>query len=137
MDNTTPTADITALVLRFLDSATSDVDLWLALIHEDCVIEFPYGESAGLPQRVTGKEAIKNSTEHFLKTVPGIRFNNPVVFPSLDPHMAFAKYDVSVSVPATGKIYRQSYITIFKEADMKIISMVEYYDPVKFNTAFN
>ncbi|MFC3562839.1 nuclear transport factor 2 family protein [Pedobacter jamesrossensis] len=128
--------DISPLVIRYLETATTDIDQWIDLLHDDIVIEFPYGESAGLLPQLSGKETIKKSTEMFLESVPGIRFNNAVVSPSLNPDEAFATYEVDVKVPSTGRNYKQRYIAAFTRKDGKIIKMVEYYDPTNFNAAF-
>ncbi|QTE38552.1 nuclear transport factor 2 family protein [Mucilaginibacter gossypii] len=136
-DNGTRTADISSLVLKFLDTATRDPAEWLNLLHDDAVLVFPYAESAGLPVVVAGKDVIKKATASFLQMVPGIRFNNPVVYPTLDPHKAFATYEACVTVAATGGEYEQNYITMFTEQAGKIIEMYEYYDPVKLNAAFS
>ena len=127
---------IVSLVLQYLDFATQNPEKWLNLLHNNIVLEFPYAESAGLPRFLAGKEMIQKSTADFLGMVPGIRFNNPEVFPGLNPHQAFATYGVKVLVPATNKTYEQQYIAVFTEQDGQIVHMTEYYDPTKLNAAF-
>lgn len=128
--------NMVSLVQRYLETATQDMEQWLEILHEDVVIEFPFAKSAGLSERITGKEFIKTSTQSFLSSVPGIRFNNPVIYPSADANQAFATYDVEVLVPSTNRIYKQTYISEFIQKDGKIIKMAEYYDPTKIVEAF-
>lgn len=125
-----------SLVKQYLETATQDMDKWLELLHDDVVIEFPFAKSAGLAERITGKEFIKTSTQGFLSSVPGISFNNPVVYPSEDSNQAFATYEVEVLVPSTKKLYKQRYIAEFIQKEGKIIKMTEYYDPSKIVEAF-
>lgn len=125
------------LVVNYLKTATKNIDKWLELLDEDILIEFPYASSAGLTQKLEGKKQVKTSTEEFLSMVPGISFNNITVYPGLDPNKAFATYEVNVRVASTGKDYVQTYIADFTQANGKIVRMVEYYDPSKFQEAFN
>jgi ketosteroid isomerase-like protein len=124
-------SDITRIVLDHLALATQDFPRWLDLLDEDIVIEFPYGESAGNAPRLAGKAAIAEAINAFFVRVPGIRFNNPVVYPSADPDEAFATYDVKVPVPENGRVYRQQYIGHFRQRAGKLVYLSEYFDPTR------
>lgn len=129
--------DNSALVLQYLEIATKDINQWLELLHDDIIIEFPYAESLGAPSKIQGKDVIKASIGDFLSQVPGLEFLNPKVFQTTDPNILFATYNAEVKVAATGKIYKQKYISHFTLADGKITYMAEYYDPAKLKEAFN
>lgn len=128
--------DGSALVLKYLETATKDLEKWTELLHDDIIIEFPYAGSVGWPEKIQGKEVIKASIGEFLSQVPGLEFKNPQVFQTTDPNVLFATYDTEVKVSATGKTYKQKYISYFGLADGKIKNMAEYYDPEKIKEAF-
>ncbi|MFH7018644.1 nuclear transport factor 2 family protein [Flavobacterium sp. FlaQc-47] len=125
-----------SLVLQYLATATKNIDQSLDLLHQDIIIEYPYAESAGLPIKIQGENIIKDSIGEFLAQVPGLEFKNPMIYETTDPDILFATYEAEVKVTATGKIYRQKYISNFGFNDGKIIYMAEYYDPAKLKEAF-
>lgn len=129
--------DISKLILNHLEYATQDFQKWLDLLDDQIIIEFPFGEAAGNPSSMEGKELIEKSIKEFLDSVPGIRFKNPVIYLGADPDEAFAKYEVEVDVPATGKVYKQKYIAHFRQQKGKLIYLSEYFDPTKVLEAFN
>ena len=129
-------SDIKTLVLNHLELATQDFPRWLDLLDDKMVIEFPYGESAGNPPRLQGKAEITKTITAFFDRVPGIRFNNPVIYPSADPNEAFATYEVQINVPENGRIYQQKYIGHFRQRGGKLIYLSEYFDPTKTIEAF-
>jgi ketosteroid isomerase-like protein len=60
-----------------------------------------------------------------------------VIYPGLDPDIAFATYDVEVKVYQTGRLYKQKYIGHFRQREGKLIYLAEYYDPTKTREAFS
>jgi ketosteroid isomerase-like protein len=129
-------SDIKSVVLNHLERSTQDFSSWLDLLHDDIVIEFPYGESAGNPPRLKGKAVIAETITAFFNRVPEIRFNNPTVYLCVDPDEAFATYEVEVKVPDNGRIYKQKYIGHFRQSEGKLVYLSEYYDPTKTISAF-
>lgn len=127
---------ITSIVLSHLELSTQDFPRWLDLLHDDIVIEFPYGESAGNPPRLEGKAKIAETITAFFIRVPGIRFNNPVVYLCVNPDEAFATYEAEVLIPENGRIYKQHYIGHFRQYEGKLIYLSEYFDPTKTIAAF-
>ena len=124
-------SDIKNLVLDHLELSTQDFPRWLNLLDDAIVIEFPYGESAGNAPRLAGKAAIAEAISAFFVRVPGIRFNNPVIYPNADPDEAFATYAVEVPVPENGRVNRQKYIGHFRQRAGKLVYPSEYCDPTR------
>jgi ketosteroid isomerase-like protein len=120
------------LVLEHLELATQDFSRWLDLLDDNIVINFPYGESAGLSSRLEGKPAVAEAIQMFLARVPSIRFNHPVIHLAVDSDEAFATYEVDVAVPENGRSYHQKYISHIRQRNGKIITITEYYDPTKY-----
>ncbi|GAB2590880.1 hypothetical protein GCM10027190_44380 [Spirosoma areae] len=129
-------SDIESVVLNHLEFSTQDFPRWLDLLHDNIVIEFPYGEAAGNPPRLEGKAIIAETIKAFFVRVPGIRFTNPVVYRCVDPCEAFATYETKVNVPENGRIYQQNYIGHFRQHEGKLIFLSEYFDPTKTMAAF-
>lgn len=128
---------IRELILNHLEYATQDFPKWLDLLHDQIVIEFPFGEAAGNPPALEGKKLIEKHVKGFLDQVPGFRFKNPTIYLGADPDEAFAKYEAEVEVTATGKVYKQKFISHFRQQQGKLIYLSEYFDPTKAIEAFS
>ncbi len=129
-------SELEKLFRDYLALGTTDMDAFLALMHDDIVIEFPYGASAGLSPKLQGREEIRKGLGGFLASVPSIRFLDIVVHATSDPDEAFAVYRAEAVVPATGKTYRQNYIAQLRRRDGKVAHFREWFDPVRLITAF-
>ena len=130
-------SDIEQLIRSHLELVTQDFPCWLELLDDEIVIEFPYGESAGNPARMGGKDEITEVITTFLARVPELRFRHPVIYLCADPDEAFATYDVEVNVPENNRVYRQNYISYFRQRSGKLVYLAEYFDPIKTRAAFN
>ena len=95
---------------------------------------FPTGKRSGI-HPIWKAITVENITAFFVR-VPGIRFNNPVVYLCVDPDEAFATYEAEVMVPENGRIYQQRYIGHFRQSEGKLIYLSEYFDPTKTIAAF-
>ncbi len=130
-------SDIEKLIRNHLEFVTQDFPRWLELLDDEIVIEFPYGESAGNPARMEGKTEITEVITAFLARVPELRFRHPVIYPCANPDEAFATYDVEAHVPENNRVYRQNYISYFRQRAGKLVYLSEYFDPVKTKAAFS
>ena len=74
-----------------------------ALFAPDGVIELPTVHA-----RAQGPAAIEQFLKGLLRKVPDFRFENVHIFIET-PEQAFGEYSVRVNVPATGKLYEQTY----------------------------
>jgi ketosteroid isomerase-like protein len=103
---------------------------WWDLMHEDIVLEFPYGPSIGAPERIAGKEAAAGYCKALQARAGKLRFSPLEVTGTTDPNVFFSEYE-SDRVTPNGSKYRQVYIQKTIVKDGKIIRMREFWDPKK------
>jgi uncharacterized protein len=126
-------AQLNSLIQDYLGTVTVDFDAWLNLLHDDVVFEMPYGPSAGIYGRLVGKSEIAKAIKPFLASVPALEFKNVEIHLTQNPDEAYATFEADAPVPATGKQYTQSYISLFRRRDDKVVFMREYFDPTQLN----
>jgi ketosteroid isomerase-like protein len=102
-----------------------------ALFAEDGVLELPTANA-----RAQGPAAIQKFLTGFLGMVPGFKFHNIRVLIET-PDQAFGEYDVEVLVPATGKLYKQSYAGRLVAENGKIKLLREALDTLAASRAFS
>ena len=110
-----------------------DMDGWYDNLHDDVVMEFPFGPTIGLPGRVEGKEACAGL---FAAVAAGVQvqFSNIVVSPMADPNRVLVEY-TGYSEP-NGVVYNQTYITVQEYREGKLILYREYMDTAVVVNAF-
>lgn len=95
-----------------------------ALFAEDGVLELP---TLGAGARAVGPAAIAAFIGGLLKKVPEFRFKDVRLF--IDHgDQAFGEYSVEAVVPATGKLYKQTYAGVLLAKDGKIQLLREALD---------
>ena len=64
---------------------------WYDNLHDDIVLEFPFGASVGMPTRIEGKAA---ASALFAATVTAVevQFHDVVIYPTLEPYRGSAGY---------------------------------------------
>jgi ketosteroid isomerase-like protein len=129
-------SELEKLFRDYLALGTTDMEAFLGLMHDEIVIEFPYGTSAGLKPRLAGRDEIRQGLSGFLASVPSLRFLDVVVHQTADPDQAFAIYRADATVLSTGKPYRQDYVAQLRRRDGKVVYFREWFDPVRLLTAF-
>jgi ketosteroid isomerase-like protein len=122
------------LFQMYLESIQNPHDA-AALFAQDGALEIPYLHSLGITSRVQGPEEIEAFIASLLSKVPTFKFHR-VRFLIDTPDQAFAEYDVEALVPATGRIYRQSYAGRLVALDGKIQLLRESLDTVAAAAAF-
>jgi len=103
---------------------------WWDLLHEDIVLEFPYGPSIGAPERIAGKEAATAYCRSLSARAGKLRFRQLEITATADPSVFFSEYESERVTPA-GVRYEQVYINKLKVKDDKVIAMREFWDPKK------
>ncbi|MFJ3486858.1 nuclear transport factor 2 family protein [Pseudomonas sp. NPDC090202] len=106
-----------------------------ALFAADGVLELPYLQTLGIPHRAEGPAQIEQFIRGLLAKVPDFKFRC-VRFYIDTPDQAFAEYDVEALVPATGRVYKQSYAGRLVARDGKIQLLRESLDTVAAQRAF-
>ncbi|MFS2155877.1 nuclear transport factor 2 family protein [Pseudomonas sp. Pseusp122] len=122
------------LLQMYLESIQNPRDA-AALFAENGALEIPYLQSLGITSRVQGPQEIEAFISSLLAKVPGFKFKR-VRFLIDTPDQVFAEYDVEALVPATGRIYRQSYAGRLVAHDGKIQLLRESLDTIAAANAF-
>jgi uncharacterized protein len=111
------------------------MDNWFPLLHDDLVLEFPYAHSVQMPERVAGKKAAVEYLSGVMKHFTGLTFKDVVVSPMADPSTVIVEYAGGCRL-ATGKDYKQVYITVQKFRDGKMILFREFWNPMEVVESF-
>lgn len=102
-----------------------------ALFADDGVLELPTVNA-----RAQGPAAIETFLQGLLRRVPDFRFRDVHVWIET-PERVFAEYRVEVLVPATGKIYKQTYAGLLIAEGGKIKLLREALDTLAASKAFH
>lgn len=110
-----------------------DMEGWYDHLHDDIVMEFPFGPSVGMPSRVEGKMAC---SAVFAAVVEGVQvqFDNIRVSPLAEPDRFMVEY-TGYSEPG-GKIYDQTYLSVQQYRDGKMILFREYWNALVVKETF-
>lgn len=122
------------LFQQYLDTI-QDPRTAAALFADDGALEIPYLKSLSIPDRAQGPQQIEAFIAALLAKVPDFKFRC-IRFLIDTPDQAFAEYDVEAPVPATGRIYQQSYAGRLVARDGKIQLLRESMNTVAAATAF-
>ena len=122
-----------ALATNLMERFSRDMDGWYDQLHDDIIMEFPFGPSVGMPSRVAGKQACSGLFQSVVEGVQ-VQFSNIRVTPLLDPNRLIVEY-TGYSEPG-GKIYDQTYICIQEFRDGKMILFREYWNALVVRDTF-
>lgn len=115
----------------FLDAlAISDADAIAGMWTDDACLEFPFAPG-GFPKSVKGQPAIETYFRDALEVVTPIAYPNRVVTPLADPNACVIEFDSQLTVGDDPTVQENSYITIIRIRDGKIVLFKEHYDSVK------
>ena len=122
-----------ALATRIMNDFGRNMDGWYDHLHDDIVMEFPFGASVGMPTRVEGKAA---ASALFGAVVAGVQvqFRDIVIHPMLDPGHFTVEYR-GYSEP-NGKVYDQTYISLLEFRDGKMSLFKEYWNAMVVDRTF-
>jgi len=122
-----------ALATKIMNDFCRNMDGWYDHLHDDIVMEFPFGASVGMPTRVEGKAA---ASALFAAVVAGVQvqFRDIAIHPMLDPARFTIEYR-GYSEP-NGKVYDQTYVSILEFRDGKMIGFKEYWNAIVVDRTF-
>ncbi|MES2492612.1 MAG: nuclear transport factor 2 family protein [Pseudomonadota bacterium] len=106
---------------------------WVARLHPDIVMEFPFGAAVGLPGQVIGKEHCVGLFQ-LVATKLGLTFSNIEILGMADPDMVLALYSGEGAFDGTP--YRQKYITMLRFQDGQLVLYREFVDTQVVAEAF-
>lgn len=122
-----------ALATELMERFGRDMDGWYDNLHDDIVMEFPFGPSVGMPARVEGKAACAGVFALVCQAIQ-VQFSNIVVSPLADPNRLIVEY-TGYSEPG-GKTYGQTYISVQEFRDGKMILFREYWNALVVDRTF-
>jgi ketosteroid isomerase-like protein len=123
------------LVRRHIETLVADNTQWQTLLADRIVWELPYAPSLGHPGRLEGRDAVIRHANWFLQTVTDFRFFDLRVYAFADPDGALAEVKAEGTIKPTGRRYVQDYVVLLGSSNGKIVSLREYFDPVRASKA--
>ena len=102
-----------------------DMEGWYDNLHDDIVMEFPFGASVGMPERVEGKEACSAVFAMVCELVK-VQFFNIRIHEMADPDQLIVEYE-GHGDPEPGA-YDQKYICVQAYKDGKLILFREHWN---------
>jgi uncharacterized protein len=110
-------------------TAAGRVDEWAALFAPDAVLEFPFAP-AGVPRRVTGRDALVAHMSNFPETFD-VEFVDLVFHQTVDPSLVIAEFRATGTARPTGKPYEQTCISVVRTDDDALIThYLDYWNPL-------
>ena len=106
------------------------------LMHEDIVLEFPYGASLGAPERIVGKAAATSYVKALLDRAGALKFKDIDIVDTTDPTLFVCEYNAN-RTNRGGEPYVQIYINKVRVKDGKVVFMREFWDPKRIVDASN
>ncbi len=122
-----------ALATKLLSDFGRDMTHWYDQLHDDIVMELPFGPSVGMPARVEGK-AGASAVFRAVCDMVQVKFSNIVVHPLLDPNRLIVEY-TGYSAPG-GTVYDQTYICVQEFRDGKLSGFKEFWNALVVHNAF-
>jgi ketosteroid isomerase-like protein len=123
------------LVRRHIETLVADNAQWQTLLADEIVWELPYAPSLGHPGRLEGRDVVIRHANWFLQTVTDFRFFDLRVYAFADPDGALAEVKAEGTIKPTGRRYVQDYVVLLGSSNGKIVSLREYFDPVRASKA--
>jgi uncharacterized protein len=125
------------LLQRHFETLIANPMAWSEMIADDLEWDLVYAPSLGHPARLSGREAVERRVGWFRGTVEDFRFFDLRVHPFADPNGAVAEVRAEGLIKTTGRTYQQDYVLFLHAEGGKIVSLREYFDPVRAAQALN
>jgi len=114
-----------SVATKVMENFGRNMDGWYDNLHEGIVMEFPFGPSVGMPDRVEGKAAC-SAVFASVCDIVRVQFYDIVIHPQLDPNKLIIEYK-GYGDPEPGA-YDQTYICVQEYKDGKMIKFKEYWN---------
>jgi ketosteroid isomerase-like protein len=108
---------------------THDAARFAELFDEQAVFEYPFAP-AGYPQKLEGKETIREYIEKFPDLIRISRFSEPEIHEAANSNVIVIEFTCEGVITATGKPYNQSYISVIHTKNGKITRYKDYWNPL-------
>jgi len=96
------------------------------LLAEDAVFEMPF-----INESIRGRESIISRWRPSLERMEGVNFHDIAVQEMAEPGQYLATFRNICKVRATGAVYDQMYISIFRVKENRITYFAEYFDTLR------
>lgn len=110
-----------------------DVERFLAVWAEDGVQVMPFSPP-GFPQRLEGREAIRNQYRSLPENYRSMRFPREIVAME-DPDRFLVRYTGEIELKSGGR-YDNTYVGLMTLRDGRVTEFVEYFNPLVLQQAF-
>ncbi len=125
-----PFPAFTAMLKRALGSLVDqDADAFLSLMADDGVMEFPYAPP-GQPRQVTGRSALARYLAEIASLITIAVIEGPRVHRTDDPATVILEFTGTGQAVATGRPYRQDYISVIETGGGQIVRYRDYWNPL-------
>lgn len=119
-----------AMLRRALgDRIDTDTGSFTDMMAEHAVMEFPYA-FPGLPVRLDGRDAVACHLEAMGDLIAFDRMGEPTVHPSTDPGVVIIEFEGFGHGVKTGEPYNQSYISVIRTENGRIVHYRDYWNPI-------
>jgi ketosteroid isomerase-like protein len=122
-----------ALARQIMENFTVNMEGWYDHLHDDVVMEFPFGPSVGFPKRVEGKAACRAVFAAVVANIK-VRFKDIVIHRMADPKTLIVEYNGYTEPGSTQ--YDQTYICVQRYRDGKMTLFREYWDSLLVDRIF-
>ena len=128
--NNTPTA--VQLLRNSLNTfLAKDMKAWSDLCDENVIAEFPFAPE-GSPARIEGRAPLYEYLRNYPSFINVHEIPKLKTYPTDDPNVAIAEWNVIGKVVANGNPYEMSYATFVTFRDGLIVNYREYWNPMAF-----
>lgn len=123
-----------AVARDFLDRLTSgDVDGAISNFAADGVAEWPFAFEP-IPTRIEGRDAIHAVHAAIPSVYSRVAFHITATYPMSDPEWVAVEYRGDMET-VTGAPYQNTYVSLFRVVDEKIVLFREHYNPLVLQAA--
>ncbi len=129
-DNKGREQETETLIQRYMQSLSErDIESWMDLWDEDCVLEFPFAPQERVSQ-IEGKAALRPYIQAVLKDAEIARITRQKVYLTLEPEVFIAEIAVEGRIISTGRTYNAAYVWIMRTKDGKLLHVRDYWNPM-------
>lgn len=120
-------ADVFHLGLELIRA--KDMPGFIALFADDAVLEFPFA-LPGRPQRLVGRRAIHEYLIGYPDLLDVREITDLTLHQTTDDGVIIAEFAMAGVVVATGRPYRQRYISVLTVRGGRLVHYRDYWNPV-------
>ncbi len=118
------------MLQRYIQTAIEkDVDGWMDLWDEQCVLELPFAPQ-GRPSRVEGKAALSTYIQGVFKGIDVVNILHQQLYLTQDPNLFIVEVRGEGRIPSTGRSFHTAYVWFMITNNGKLISMRDYWNPL-------